>query len=353
LSDRLGLAKQAKALARRVGDPATIIQVSNLLELPMQVPQTLDERLGDRAEALALAHRLGDPVLEYWAASCEAQAALAAGQVDTADRCLALVASLSERLGQSTLVWNSRFRSSCRAQLAGDHAAAERLATEALQVANDSGQPDAFSFYGTQLMGVRWQQGRMGELVPLIAQAAADNPGVPTFLAALAMAYSDDGRDTDALQLLQGAAAGSFQSLPLDPTWLTGVTCYAEVAAELRAGDAAAALFEILRPWHGQVADNGLTTQGPVAHYLGGLATVLERFDEADEYFAEAARLCEFMQAKFFAARTEVAWARMLLARGRPGDERQARRLLRAARTTAATMGYGTVARRAAAVCPA
>jgi tetratricopeptide (TPR) repeat protein len=346
--ERRQLADQAKALARRIGDPATMIQVSNLLELPLEVPQTLAERLADRAEASALAHRLGDPVLEYWAASCEAHAALEAGQVDVADRCLALAWALGERLGQSNLLWHSRFRGSCRAQLAGDHEAAERLATEALQVANDSGQPDAFSFFGAQLMGVRWQQGRMGELVPLIAQSAVDNPGVPTFTAALALAYTEDDQHGEALELLDDAAAGRFGSLPLDPIWLTGISCYAEVASELRAVDAAGSLFEMLQPWHGHVIDNGLTIQGPVAHFLGGLATVLGVYDQAESYFAEADRMSKGMKARFFSARTDVAWAKMLLVRGRSGDGGRARQLLAEAHANATRLGYGTVARRAA-----
>jgi tetratricopeptide (TPR) repeat protein len=344
---RRELADEAKALARQVGDPATVIQVSNLLEMPMEVPQTLNERLVDRAAALTLAHRLGDPVLEYWAASCQAHAAQEAGDIETTDRCLAQVCALGERLGHSTLIWHSRFRSAARALLAGDHEAAERLATDALQVANDSGQPDAIEFYGAQLMGVRWQQGRMGELVPLIAEAAAENPGVPTFTAALAMAYIEADQPAEALALLQQAALATFDMLPLDPIWLTGVILYAEVAAELQVADAAASLFEMLEPWHGQVADNGLTIQGPVAHYLGGLATVLQRYDTADGYFAEAATMSEHMQAKFFGARTEVAWAGMLLARGRSGDAERARQLLAQAYETGTRLGYASVARRA------
>jgi tetratricopeptide (TPR) repeat protein len=196
-------------------------------------------------------------------------------------------------------------------------------------------------------MGVRWQQGRMGELLPLIAGAAAENPGVPTFTAALAMAYIEADQPADALPLLQQAALGAFDVLPLDPIWLTGVTLYAEVAAELQAAEAAAALFEMLEPWHDQVADNGLTIQGPVAHYLGGLAAVLQRYDTADGYFAEAARMSEHMQARFFGARTEVAWARMLLARGRSGDAERARQLLAQAYETGTRLGYASVARRA------
>ena len=43
-----------------------------------------------------------------------------------------------------------------------------------------------------------------------------------------------------------------------------------------------------------------------VAQGLGGLATVLGRYDEADTYFAQSAALCDRMVAKFFAAQTDA-----------------------------------------------
>ena len=48
------------------------------------------------------------------------------------------------------------------------------------------------------------------------------------------------------------------------------------------------------------------------------------------------------------AARTNLAWGRMLAERGAPGDIETARELLTNARTAAATRGYANVERRAA-----
>ena len=43
--------------------------------------------------------------------------------------------------------------------------------------------PDAMQFYAARLIAVRWHQGRVGELEPLVAQVTADTPGVPGFAA--------------------------------------------------------------------------------------------------------------------------------------------------------------------------
>jgi hypothetical protein len=88
--------------------------------------------------------------------------------------------------------------------------------------------------------------------------------------------------------------------------------------------------------------------EGPVSLFLGGLATVLGRYDEADAYFAQSAASSERADAKYFSARTNLLWGVMLADRRGPGDIRKARDLLTKAHTSAAANGYGTVERRAA-----
>jgi hypothetical protein len=93
----------------------------------------------------------------------------------------------------------------------------------------------------------------------------------------------------------------------------------------------------------------GASALGPVSHYLGGLAAVLGRYDEADAYFAQSAAFSDRVSAKFFAARTDLSWGRMLAERRTPGDTQNARYLLTRAHTAAVAYGYGNVERRAAA----
>ena len=97
------------------------------------------------------------------------------------------------------------------------------------------------------------------------------------------------------------------------------------------------------------VAVPASTAEGPVSHYLGGLATVLGRYDEADTYFTQAAAFNDRERRKFFAARTNLSWGKMLARAQRPGRHRKARDLLTKAHTAAAAHGYANVERRAAA----
>ena len=123
---------------------------------------------------------------------------------------------------------------------------------------------------------------------------------------------------------------------------------YAEVAIACRDPKYAGTLFDRLAPWADQCRTAASRLTVPVSHYLGGLATVLGRYDEADAYFARAAAFNDRADAKFFAARTNLWWGKMLAERNAPGDTERARDLLTKAHAAAAAHGYANVERRAA-----
>jgi hypothetical protein len=123
---------------------------------------------------------------------------------------------------------------------------------------------------------------------------------------------------------------------------------YAHAAYCLRDTRAAEALYEPLEPWADRFSTTGGTSvQGPVSYYLGGLAVVLGRLDDADAYYAQSAALCDRMGAKFFAAQNGLAWGELCLERG---DAERARELLTKAHTVAAANGYAKLERRSAEV---
>jgi class 3 adenylate cyclase/tetratricopeptide (TPR) repeat protein len=349
LERRRALADEAKAMARRLKNPATLQRVLSLLNNPLQIPSALVERVADATEALALAEATGDPETLYHAESNSQINAMQAGEFELAARCLDSLRMLSGRLRQPTLMWMTAFKEAGQALMAGDPELAEQLATAALEIGTDSGQPDAFAIYGSQLMYVRNQQGRLGELVSLIDQAVAENPGLPAFRPILACAHLETGNTATALELLDVAAADGFVSLPIDFVWLMAVSSYAQVTVELRATGAAEKLYDLLAPYHEQIPFIGTLGFSPVALTLGGLASILGRFPEAEAYLAEAAELTSRGQMKFFAARTLLESGRMLAARRGPGDLDRAHALLEQARSAAASHGYAVVEQLAAA----
>ncbi len=351
LERRQALADEAIAIAEACGDDAVVVRVLNNVAIPLFVPPLLEQSLAWTADALVRAERLGDPVLLYWAATWRALIACQAGDIDEYDRGREINELLADRLDQPLLRWGQLFGGSMRAQIAGDADRAEQLATEALQFGTDNGVADAGVQFGAQLITISVMRGTVGELAPLIEQMAADTPDLaPALLAgSLALAYAEADRIDEARLILEQFAASGFD-LPLDQVWLTGMTSYAAVAIACRDPQYAAPLFEQLAPYASLLETAGGASAGPpVSYYLGGLATVLGRYEEADAYFTQAAAFNERFDAKFFAALTNLLWGNMLAERGAAGDTERARDLLTKAHEAAAANGYATVERRATA----
>ena len=123
---------------------------------------------------------------------------------------------------------------------------------------------------------------------------------------------------------------------------------YARPTIELALTSAAESLRELLAPFHRQVPHQGLLCHEPVAMFLGGLTSVLGRFEESEGYFEEAVELNGAGGMRFAKAHTDLLWGRMLLRRDEPDDLERARALLEAAQAAATSNGYSVLAERAA-----
>jgi tetratricopeptide (TPR) repeat protein len=180
--------------------------------------------------------------------------------------------------------------------------------------------------------------------MPLIEQTVRNNPGLPVFRAALMRAKSVGDHKDELSQLLDVELGTNFQ-MPEDLQWSTAHVNWAEAAVRCGHRTAADRLYELLRPWHAQFATTHITVSGSVAHYLGSLAHSLGRYDEADQWFAEALVCHEGLQAPYFVALTQTAWAVLLSDRNQPGDAERARALIDAALPVATERGYGYIER--------
>jgi hypothetical protein len=122
----------------------------------------------------------------------------------------------------------------------------------------------------------------------------------------------------------------------------------AEAAYTIGDAESCIELYDWLRP-HADtivVLPFGVNTLGAVSLYLGGLATALERWDDAERHLETAMMMHERLRSPPFVARTQVQQAEMLVRRGRPDDRDRARALARSAHETATALGQLGVIRR-------
>jgi len=342
---RRAVSDQALAMARRVGDPATLLDVLLYNCSTIYVPDTLSERLAITAEAEAIADRIGDPIGRFWNALNCVRVSIEAADVGAYRRHIQQAVDLADAIGQPRLRWNATWNRAMRALLAGDTEQAEALAERVLDMTTETGEPDAPLIYGALFSGVRWHRGRDSELLDMTAGAFVDNPGLSAYRGALARMYADAGRDGEARQLLAAETRSGF-SLPNDETLLGALLAWAEAAARVDDRVAAGLVYSRLAPWPASVPP-ATPFYGVGAHYLGQLATTLGRYDTADAHFTQALALNQGLEAPFPVARTHLEWGRMLIARGRPDDGQAARVHLESALDLARRYGCALVEQRA------
>jgi hypothetical protein len=227
------------------------------------------------------------------------------------------VQALADQAGHPTARWFAALLQTTIATLLGDLDAAEQLAGAAFAIASDGGQPDAEFAYSAQLAQIRYDQGRLPELIEPIRGLVRDYPGVPAWSAGLAAALSEAGRADETRELLRAGAANGF--VPVDIAWGSGMGFYAIACARFGAAPVANALYERLAPYPRQVTYTAVNAWLTVAHHLGALARVAGRLDTADEHRALAAELGEQMGTPIWLARTRLEQARVRVGRGDHG----------------------------------
>jgi hypothetical protein len=335
-------ANEAIALARRLEDDRTLVRVTTPLELAVRAPDNLAWRTTLAGDAVAAANRTNDPVLRWYAAVTASNVAIERGDAKAFAEHAEVVVQLAGRIGQPFMLFISALVRSLREGLAGRLDQAEHTAAEALE----TGEPDAFVLYAMQLITIRIDQGRFGELSDLLGHIPGGSEHSAGVRPMRALCDCWLGRVADAHTLLEQDVADGFSKFSFDMIWTAMMATYAQVAAHLGDRRAATALADLLEPWRNQIATPGLQIWGgSIAHALGLTLSTIERFDEAEAAFAQAANVHERMCAPILLARTRLEWARMLCRRDRDGDQARAVQLAEAAHAVAAELGAGAIER--------
>ena len=347
---RTALSDEALVLARQAGDAATLAHVLTARFLTIYGPDTLQERLAMMDELLELAPACDDPVVRFAAHWLQHGALIEMGEMDSALDHLDRAEGVATDLGQPSLRWLAKLSRVGVALMAGRIDDAERLSEQTFALGQSSGQADAAVFFLSQQWRIRLEQARLDEVEPLLVAARAGLPRFKSSLGALLLqTYAEVGRPDDAQALLVELSADSFH-LPRDPTWLIAMMAISEGLRYLDDAPGAALIYEFLFPYAPLFATGGGVSLGCTAYYLGILASTMGRFDDAEHHLAYVAEVYQRVGAPALLGRTQVEWARTLLARRGPGDAARARELLDQALSTARQLGLVAVERRAVAL---
>jgi hypothetical protein len=311
------------------------------------------DRLSNAQQMLVAATGAGDEEAAFLARHIRVHCFLELCDVPEIDAELEAMAQLAERIRQPFYLWHTACLRGVRSLLESRLAHAERQMRQALEIARVRESEYVFyMFEYAQLVALRWTQGRLEEVRDRIEQHGERFRGIPRWRDALAAAELGDERSARAE--VERHARNGFSDLPRDGLWILHLCGLAEASVLLRDESRAAELYELLAPFADRNAISISTMPfGPVAMRLGMVATLLERWEEAEKQFERAMQLCEAMGARAIEARVLVEHARMLLARGAAGDGARAGELLTRATTICELLDLPGIAERASALAGA
>jgi tetratricopeptide (TPR) repeat protein len=223
----------------------------------------------------------------------------------------------------------------------------EHLAQEALAIGQSLENESTAGIFGMQMFTLRREQGRLREVEPLLRHFV-QTEGARAWRPGLALIYTELGLSVEATSEFESLAQHDFADLPRDSNWLVSLTYLADICTSLGDRTRASTLYELLLPYfHINVLfANASACYGSASRYLGALAAIMARWDDAERHFEDALAMNSAMGARPWLAHTQYQYARMLLARDQAGDSEKAATLLKEALATARELGMRALEQR-------
>jgi predicted ATPase/DNA-binding SARP family transcriptional activator/tetratricopeptide (TPR) repeat protein len=343
--DRMqALSREAMEIAAEVGDPEAEAYALGARRRALWDATHLQDRLAASTQMLTLARQIGDLELELQAHAWLVVDLLERGDREAVDAQLEAFAAGADRLRQPLFEWNSILWRAMRALLSGALDRADQLAADALAAGAPAEEVTVTQYYSIQLLAIRREQGRMGELEQAARRLVAGNPDRPAWRAALADLLCEEGRLPETREEFERLAARDFDDIPRDLDWMIAMALLSDVCAELGDAGRAELLYGKLEPYAEANVVIGLAAAclGSAAGFLGKLAATMGRFELATEHFERALAANAGLGAPGCLARVQVDYARAL------GEDPRAEQLLAAASRVADELGLGAVARKVA-----
>jgi hypothetical protein len=344
---RCALADEAIVLARSTDNRRTLASVLNFAFHGIWSAETLGLRSAIAEELTGLAVELGDPAMEVASQECMIQVGVERGDFPHAEATLERRKTLTEKLGQPSLMWGWTYESAGFELLRGHLTVGEGLAEQAFQIGQASQPVDAALIYGAQFIFARAYGGGAHEVIDLLTQSLDAYPGIAAWRAGLASILCMADRPDEARSIVEQAASDRFTHIAPNVAMLAALALYADAAANTRSTEAAALLYERMAPFSEQIVWTASSGYGHVRLWLGLLAAVLGKHELADQHLEFACEFHESNGVPLWAARGQLGWAQTLTARGQgPAAREHAIRALELAREH----GYGAFEKPAAAL---
>ena len=326
--DRMG--SEALEMIRLFGNERDVARVLRNRFSVILAPNRLDESMDLADEILRIGLSLRDVEIQVIGRIRRAAVFMAQGHAAELDAEFTAIQRLIGELRQPLYASPVAFFKACLTGMRGNVNTATKDSDAAMAVGSDV--PNAMGAHLLQHISWRWQTDGAGDFEPFMRAAMEQRPGIRrTWGAAVAATLARVGRREEAAALL-GDIVEDLPNAPIDSTYMALLHCATEAVRILRTSDGAGALYDALLPYRDQHAVQVMVA--PVVYYgssewaLGTLASVMERWDAAEEHLNRALTEHTRMGARPYLAWTQSELAHVLFRRGAPADARRARSLL-------------------------
>jgi tetratricopeptide (TPR) repeat protein len=338
---RTELLEEGVGIARRLGDARALIESLRLRVSMDRSPERIQWRMGTLDELLQLAERIGDKPMYMEQLTFRIYDKLALGDAEGWARDLETNGRLADELSDGFFQYLVHSMRVAEAINTGRFTEAERLAGEAHAIGQPLGVDNVDGVLGVQMFTIRREQGRLGELAPLVRYFVEQHGAGAAWRPGLALIYSDLGQRSEAAGEFELLAEDGFRSVPADSLWQASLCYLAEVCDYLQDAQRAEVLYELLQPYSQLtvVLGNATVCLGASARFLGQLAATMAKWDLAEAHLSSALELNRRMNAVPWTAHTLFQHSRMLMRRGRREDAERALALLEEAVELARSCG--------------
>ena len=345
----IALSAEALAMARRLGDPETLLLTLMSRHVTLLHIEHLDERVALAEEVLELSGE--HAALRAEALHWRLLDVFELGSPEAVRRDFAELTALAAGLRQPLLEHLAAGWQGVFALLGGEVEAAERHALRCFELGRRAQVAHASSYLAGMLFTLRRQQGRVGELLAEMEALVVGRSANLAWTAALALAQVETGAGQAGREHYEPLVADGLRAVPRDWYWFFTAVLLAETACALPDREGAAELYERLAPFADRYVQVIFAANwGSVQRVLGMLARVLGRHAEAERHFRAALDANARIGAVLMTAETQCEYAAMLLARDAPGDRERATTLAGLVERFAAPRGLEGLRRRAGAL---
>jgi AAA ATPase domain len=287
---RLGLATEAVAMARRLGDRSALGYALAAYCDAIPGPASCEARREAATEVVSIAVRVGDRRLELLGRRLLLAALLELGEIAEVDAQIRAFSSGADAIREPLYRWYVPLWRGMRALMAGRVEESSGWCDEAEAVGALAHSANASMLVLTQ----RWVrlrvEGRVAEAARLIDEGLEVFGELAGSYAVAALTLFDKG-DLDAARSQLRAFVADLGRIPMDAEWLPTISQLAELAAGLGDRESAAVLDPVMAPFDDRVVVEGIgaAVYGTLGGFRASLVALLGREDESRELAGAAA----------------------------------------------------------------